>query len=61
MAKMTVEFEYDEHKLGAYWFNEDNLKLCLFGESHTKPELLTVTETGHFIEEIERPVCVDGD
>ena len=47
VAKMTVELEYDEEALGRFWFNEDNLKQCLFGETHTKPELLKVVVVEH--------------
>lgn len=39
MSKMLVEFTWDE-KHGRAWWNIDNMKACLFGETHTKPELL---------------------
>ena len=41
MAKMTVEFEWDE-EMGERWFNMGNLKLCLYGQAWTKPEYLSV-------------------
>ena len=40
--KLKVEFEYDEKELGDFWFNIDNLKLCLFSDEHTTKGLLKV-------------------
>ena len=44
MAKLTVEFEFDEVDLGHHWFNVDNLEACLYSEQHTRRELLTITK-----------------
>ena len=55
MATMTVVFTYDENDLGPKWFNEDNLKACLYGKTHTKPELLQVEVTEHLVVEAEPP------
>lgn len=42
MTKITVEFEWDGDDLGPFWFNEDNLKACLFSKTCTRPDLLGV-------------------
>lgn len=46
MAKMIVELEWSD-ELGETWMNMDNLKLLLYGQMYTKPELLNVTMLEH--------------
>ena len=43
MATMIVKFKWNDN-LGERWMNIDNLKLCLYGQTQTKPELLSVQE-----------------
>ena len=43
---MIVEFEWND-ELGEMWMNMDNLKLLLYGQMYTKPELLNVTMMNH--------------
>ena len=40
--KMFVCLEWND-ELGENWMNEDNLKLCLYGQAWTKPELVSLT------------------
>jgi len=41
MAKLIVELEWND-ELGEAWMNLENLKACLYGQTYTKPELLSV-------------------
>ncbi len=41
--QMLVELEWDD-KLGEKWMNIDNLRLCLYSNQHSAPELLTAKE-----------------
>lgn len=43
---MIVEFEWSD-ELGESWMNMDNLKLLLYGQMYTKPELLNITMLDH--------------
>ena len=40
MKTITIEFEFDEKKLGKEWFNIHNLELMLYSLAHTKRKLL---------------------
>jgi hypothetical protein len=46
MAKMIVELEWND-ELGPLWMNMDNLKILLYGQMYTKPELLNITLVDH--------------
>lgn len=46
MAKMTVEFEWDDDH-GPFWFNLDNLKLLLFSDMKAAPKLIKTKEIDH--------------
>jgi len=41
-SKMLVEFTWDVEKLNPGWWNVDNMNACLFGETHTRKDLLQV-------------------
>jgi hypothetical protein len=40
--KMFVCLEWND-ELGEHWLNEENLKLLLYGQAYSKPELLSFT------------------
>ncbi len=42
--KMVVEFTWNGKDLGQCWMNIDNLKILLYGKTHTNEKLLKVKE-----------------
>lgn len=59
MPEMTVTFHWDE-ELGPRWMNMANLKLLLYGQMYTKPELLGIDFISAFDDEGQEFTDVDA-
>ena len=53
MSNMLVLLSWDKDELGPMWMNPDNLKMLLFSDAQTKPDLLKVEMLQHSEIEIE--------